>query len=176
MRLTALVAALCLSALSLPAQAALPVGAKAPNFSTEGALAGKQFRLRLSEQLRKGPVVLYFFPKAFTQGCTLETREFAERIGEFRKAGATVVGMSGDNLKELSDFSVKECSGKFPVAMAKPGIIKGFDVEMKPGITNRTSYVIAPNGRIIYAHSEMDYRHHVSNTLAAVQKWKAGKR
>jgi peroxiredoxin len=176
MRLTALVAALSLLAIPGSAQAALPVGAKAPNFATEGALGGKQFRLRLNEQLRKGPVVLYFFPKAFTQGCTLETREFAERIGEFRKAGATVVGMSGDNLKDLSDFSVKECSGKFPVAMAKPGIIKGYDVEMKPGMTNRTSYVIAPNGRIIYAHSEMDYRQHVSNTLAAVQRWRAARR
>ena len=173
MRLTALVAALALIASTGPARAALPVGAKAPNFVTEGALGGKQFRLRLAQQLKKGPVVLYFFPKAFTQGCTLETREFAERIGEFRKAGATVVGLSGDNLKDLSDFSVKECAGKFPVAMAKPGIIKGYDVEMKPGITNRTSYVIAPNGRIIYTHSEMDYRHHVSNTLAAVQRWRA---
>lgn len=176
MRLTAIAAALSLFALAGAAQAALPVGAKAPDFTTQGALAGKQFQVKLSNQLKKGPVVLYFFPKAFTQGCTLETREFAERIGEFRKAGATVIGMSGDNLKELSDFSVKECSGKFPVAMARPGVIKGYDVELKPGVTNRTSYVIAPNGRVIYAHSEMDYRHHVTNTLAAVQRWRAARR
>jgi thioredoxin-dependent peroxiredoxin len=174
MRLTPLLAAIAL--VGAPANAALRVGAKAPDFQTRGAIGAKQFNLKLSRQLRKGPVVLYFFPAAFTQGCTLETREFAEKIDDFRKAGATVVGMSGDPIDKLSRFSVEECRSKFPVATATPGIINGYDVKLKDGVTNRTSYVIAPNGRVIYAHSEMDYRQHVSNTLAAVRSWKASRR
>ena len=86
---------------ALPAGAALPQGAQAPDFFTTGALAGKPFKLHLKEQLRKGPVVLYFFPKAFTKGCTLEAHAFSEANKEFRKAGARVIGMSADDLPRL---------------------------------------------------------------------------
>lgn len=177
MRFPSILAALAVLSMSVAADAALPVGAKAPDFLTKGAIGGKQFNLRLSRQLKQGPVVLYFFPAAFTTGCTLEAREFAENIAEFRKAGARVIGMSADPIDKLAKFSVEECRNKFPVATATPAVIKGYDVELSgKGITDRTSYVIAPDGRIIYAHSDMDYRHHVSNTLAAVRKWKANRR
>jgi peroxiredoxin len=176
MRLAALVAAVALVVVPGAAGAVLKVGANAPDFQTRGAVGGKQFNLKLSQQLRKGPVVLYFFPAAFTQGCTLETREFAEKIDEFRKAGATVVGMSGDPIEKLSRFSVEECRSKFPVATASAAIIDGYDVKLKDGLTNRTSYVIARNGKVVYAHSDMDYRHHVSNTLTAVRGLKAARR
>jgi thioredoxin-dependent peroxiredoxin len=159
---------------ALPAQAALPVGAKAPNFTTTGAVAGKPFKLNLAQQLRKGPVVLYFFPKAFTQGCTLEARAFSEAIGEFRSAGASVVGMSADDLATLRRFSVEECRNAFPVATASPAVIKAYDVALKqkPGLTTRTSYVIDRRGRIVMVHDDLDWSEHVQKSLAAVKALK----
>ena len=158
-------------AVALPAGAALPEGRKAPDFFTTGALAGKPFRLHLKEQLRKGPVVLYFFPKAFTKGCTLEARAFSEANREFRKAGARVIGLSADDLPTLQKFSVEECRNAFPVATATPDIIGKYDVALKqkPGLTDRTSYVIARDGRIVMVHSDLDWSQHVAKTLAAVK-------
>lgn len=162
---------LALASLSLPAWAALPVGARAPDFVTTGAIAGKPFRLQLSEQLKNGPVVLYFFPKAFTKGCTLEARAFSEASGEFSKAGARVIGLSRDDLPTLQRFSVEECRNAFPVAIASEATAKAYDVvlEQKPELTDRTSYVIAPDGRIVFVHSELDWSEHVQKTLAAVK-------
>ena len=159
---------------AVPAVAALPVGAKAPDFVTTGALAGKPFRLHLKEQLSHGPVVLYFYPKAFTPGCTLETRAFSEANDEFRKAGARVIGMSTDNLETLKRFSVEHCRNAFPVATASSETVKAYDVALAkiPSITSRTSYVIAPDGRIAFVHSEMDWKNHVAKTLAAVKALK----
>lgn len=156
------------------ATSALPVGAKAPDFTTRGALAGRLFTLTLSHQLRKGPVVLYFFPAAFTPGCTAEAHEFAEASARFRAAGATVIGLSADPVDKLAKFSVEECRSKFAVASAGPDIIKAYDVALplRLGMSNRTSYVIAPTGRIVYAHSAMSYQDHVKNTLAAVESMK----
>ena len=115
--------------------------------------------------------MLYFFPKAFTQGCTLEAKAFADAMPEFRKAGARVVGMSADNLDTLKKFSTEACRSKFPVATASPATIKAYDVvlKQKPELTDRTSYVIAPNGKIVMVHSELDWKDHVAKTLAAVQ-------
>lgn len=176
MKTRILAAAAVLAAMIAPvsAQAALAVGAKAPDFTTRGALAGKVFQLKLSSTLKKGPVVLYFFPAAFTPGCTAEAREFAEAMDDFKKAGATVIGMSADPVDKLAKFSVEECRNKFAVASAGPGIIKGYDVALPllAGRTDRTSYVIAPNGRIAYVHSELSYKDHVKNTLAAVRSMK----
>ncbi|MGA1807651.1 peroxiredoxin [Sphingobium sp. WW5] len=168
---------LALAAAALGTQgsmAALAVGAKAPEFTTRGALAGKTFTVTLSHQLRRGPVVLYFFPKAFTPGCSAEAREFAENIDKFKAAGATVIGMSADPVDDLVAFSTKECAGKFAVASAGPNIVSGYDValKMRPGMTDRTSYVIAPSGRIAFVHSEMSYAGHVKSTLAAVEAMK----
>ena len=173
MRVAALALAL-LVGVSTPAHAALPVGATAPNFSTNGALAGKPFRLNLAAQLKKGPVVLYFFPKAFTKGCTLEARAFSEANADFKKAGAQVIGLSADDLPTLRKFSVEECRNAFPVAIANKKIIRDYQVSMPvvgkvATMSNRTTYVIDRRGRIVMAHSDMDWSEHVKKALAAVQ-------
>jgi len=179
MRMIALLSALTLALAPTAAIPALPTGTQAPDFTTSGALAGQPFRLRLREQLRNGPVVLYFFPRAFTQGCTLEARAFSEAALDFRRAGARVIGLSADNYETLRRFSVEECRNAFPVATASADTIRAYDVrfsDQRPEMTNRTSYVIAPNGRIIYAHSDLDWRNHVTNTLQAVREWRARQR
>jgi peroxiredoxin len=164
-----------LASLAAPAAAALPVGAKAPEIVTTGAVGGKAFHLDLQQELRKGPVVLYFFPKAFTHGCTLEAHAFSEAAAQFRKAGAEVIGMSADGLPVLKEFSVKECRNAFPVATATPDTIRAYDVafDKAPGLTNRTSYVIDRNGRIVMVHSDLDWSQHVAKTLAAVRALKS---
>lgn len=155
---------------AVPALAALPVGHSAPDFRTVGALNGKSFRLHLAEQLKHGPVVLYFYPKAFTKGCTLEARAFSEANSQFVASGARVIGLSADDLPTLKRFSVEHCRGKFPVATASPAIIKAYDVKLPlVGMTNRTSYVIARDGRIVMVHSDLDWKDHVARTLAAVR-------
>jgi peroxiredoxin len=166
----------------LAARAELAVGARAPDFTAQSAMAGKVGSFSLRAALARGPVVLYFFPRAFTQGCTLETRAFAEAMEQFHAAQATVVGMSADDLPTLQRFSTEECRSKFAVAAATPAIVRAYDVAMKPealpaqvrarmpaGVTGRTSYVIARDGRIAFVHSDLDYRDHVRLTLAAVQ-------
>ena len=161
-------------ALALPAHAALPIGSKAPDFTTTGAIGGKPFKLSLKDQLRNGPLVLYFYPKAFTEGCTLEAKAFADAMPQFKKAGARVVGMSADDLPTLKRFSVEACRDAFPVATASPATIKAYDVALKqkPGLTDRTSYVIDRKGRIAFVHSDLSYKDHVAKTLAAVKALK----
>lgn len=159
---------------SAPAVAELPEGARAPVFATRGALDGKVIGLNLRLLLQNGPVVLYFYPKAFTQGCTLETRAFADAQADFAAAGASVIGMSADDLPTLQRFSTEECRGKFAVGVATPEIIRSYDVAlsrqgMPSGLTTRTSYVIAPDGRIAFVHSDLDYRDHVRLALQAVR-------
>ena len=160
--------------IATPAYAALPTGTPAPNLVTTGAVGGKPFKLNLKQQLRKGPVVLYFFPKAFTEGCTLEARAFSEAMPEFRKAGAQVIGMSTDDLPTLQKFSVEACRSAFPVATATPATVKAYDVEFKkrPGLTDRTTYVIDRRGRITFVHSDLNYSEHVQKSLAAVKALK----
>ena len=159
--------------LAVPASAALTVGTKAPDFMTTGAIAGKPFKLHLAEQLKKGPVVLFFFPKAFTAGCTAEANAFSTAAPAFKKAGAQVIGMSADDLPTLQKFSVTECRNAFPVASASPATIKAYDVKLPMiNMTNRTSYVIARDGRITMVHSEMGWKDHVAKSLAAVQALK----
>ena len=162
---------LAVAIMTQPLTAALPVGAKAPDIRTMGALGGKPFRLHLAEQLRNGPVVLYFYPKAFTQGCTLEAKAFADAMPEFRKAGARVIGMSADDLDTLKRFSTEACRNQFPVAIASAETIKAYDVvlKQKPELTDRTSYVIDRRGNIVMVHSDLDWKDHVAKTLAAVK-------
>ena len=157
-----------------PATAALKVGAKAPDFTTTGAVGGKEFKLHLAQELKKGPIVLYFFPKAFTSGCTAEAHAFSESIRDFKKAGAQVIGMSADNLATLKDFSTKECRSAFPVASATPATQKAYDVAWAahPGITTRTSYVIDKKGKIVMVHDDLDFSQHVTKTLTAVKALK----
>ena len=164
-----------------PALAELKSGATAPDFTANGALAGKPFSFSLKQALQKGPVVLYFYPKAFTKGCTLEAHAFAEATDDFAKAGASVVGMSNDDVPTLQKFSKEACRDKFAVASATPQIVAAYDVAlsrpgMPAGLTKRTSYVIGKNGRVAFVHSNLDWRDHVKLTLEAVRKMKAGKK
>lgn len=176
MRKLALATALA-ALLAAPAAAELPVGTEAPLFATEAALGGEVFVFNLRAALAKGPVVLYFYPKAFTKGCTLEARQFAEASDEFAAAGATVIGMSADDIETLKRFSVEECRNKFAVGAATPRIIEAYDAALvrdgrDTGVTERTSYVIDQRGRIVFVHSDLDYRDHVRLALAAVKKLK----
>ncbi|MFN3988872.1 MAG: peroxiredoxin [Erythrobacter sp.] len=154
-----------------PAAAELAEGSKAPPFSTQAALAGKEFGFSLAAALAKGPVVLYFYPKAFTSGCTLEANAFAEAMPQFRKLGASVIGMSNDDIDTLKRFSREECRDAFPVGIASPKVIAAYDVAMgNSGLASRTSYVIGRDGKVVMVYSSGDYRGHVVKTLEAVKK------
>ena len=160
-----------------PAAAALPVGAAAPDFSLSGALAGKPVTFSLQQALRKGPVVLYFFPAAFTAGCTVEAHLFAEATDSFRKLGATVVGVTAGNVERVAEFSTAECRDKFAVA-ADPGARVAARYQATNGradapLSSRTSYVIAPGGKVLLSYTDPNPQQHVHRTLAAVKTWKA---
>ena len=160
------------------AMAALTVGAPAPDFSAPAALGGKPFSFSLAESLKKGPVVLYFYPKAFTSGCTAEAHDFAEATPKFNALGATVVGMSNDDIATLQKFSVEACRDKFAVAADAGGrITKQYDATMLPGLAmaDRISYVISPQGKVLYVYASGNPDEHVKRTLAAVEQWKSGK-
>lgn len=159
-----------------PAFAALKVGAAAPDFSAQASQAGKQFPFKLSDALKKGPVVLYFFPAAFTSGCTIEAHEFADASADYAKLGATLIGVTAGNIDRLTEFSVSECRSKFAVA-ADPGakIAKRYNstIAIWPGHSDRTSYVIAPGGKVIFTYSDLKPDEHVARTMAAVKAWRA---
>jgi peroxiredoxin len=145
----------------------------------DAVVGGARFSFALSDALKKGPVVLYFFPKAFTTGCTAEAHEFAAAASEFAAAGATLIGMSGDDIETLQRFSVQECSSSFPVA-ADPGlhISRSYDAVMLRipgivGISDRVSYVIGTDGRITYEYESGNPEKHVQNTLAQAQRLSA---
>ena len=167
-------ASLALAA-TLPAVAALDVGAKAPMFSAQATLGGNVFNFDLASALKQGPVVLYFYPAAFTKGCTIEAHEFAAAINDYKKLGATVIGVSHDNIDTLNKFSVSDCRKKFPVAAdTELKVAKSYDAVLAdhPQFANRTSYVIAPDGTIIYTYTDLNPEKHVENTLAALRAWK----
>jgi thioredoxin-dependent peroxiredoxin len=171
-----LIATLAMLSCAAVATAALKPGDKAPDFSTQASLAGKSFDFSLASALKKGPVVLYFYPAAFTPGCTVEAHEFAEATADFQALGATVIGVSHDDIDKLNKFSVTECRNKFAVA-ADPDqhIMKSYDAILakNPLYADRTSYVIAPDGKIIYSYTDLKPDLHVANTMAAVRQWKA---
>ncbi len=177
-RFTCAVFAAASLALSSPVLAALPVGATAPDFSTQGALAGKPFQFSLAQALKKGPVVLYFFPAVFTQGCTIETKAFADAHDQFAKAGAQVIGVSAGAVDKIREFSVEACRNKFAVAVASPKMIADYDVvlPLRANLSSRTSFVIGKNGRIAYVLSEMKPDGHITGTLAVVQAMRAGRK
>ncbi|WP_425230987.1 peroxiredoxin [Sphingomonas sp.] len=162
------------SLVAAPALAALPIGARAPDFTTQGAAAGVERTIHLSEELRRGPVVLYFFPAAFTGGCNAEAHAFAEAVDDFRAAGATVIGMSADDVPTLQRFSQEKCAGRFTVASADPATIRAYDVALGRqvqgrSVSGRTSYVIGRDGRIAFVHDDLNPAEHVATTLAAVR-------
>ena len=161
-----------------PSYAALDVGEAAPNFTVQAALGGKTFRYTLAESLAKGPVVLYFFPAAFSVGCSLEAHEFAEAIGKFEALGATVIGVSSDDIETLGKFSVQACQGKFPVASDNTqAIMKSYDAVMalRPDYANRISYVISPNGKVVYNYQSLNPSRHVEKTLSALKEFSQNK-
>jgi peroxiredoxin len=159
-----------------PAHAALAVGAKAPDFAVKAALAGKAFDFSLADALKKGPVVLYFFPAAFTPGCTIEAHEFAEATDKFAALGTTVIGVTSGNPDRVTEFSSVECRNKFAVA-ADPDqkVIKEYDAVLakKPEYSDRTSYVIAPDHTILMTYTDLNPDKHVDMAMDAVKKWKA---
>ena len=167
-------AALALAGLCVAAQAALPVGATAPDFSAQAALGGKEFSFHLKQALAKGPLVLYFYPKSFTSGCTAEAHAFAEASPRFAALGATVMGVSHDDIATQKEFSQKECRDKFAVAAdADAKILRQYDVALSvmPNTAARVSFVISPQGKVLYVYDSMNPDLHVANTLKALQDW-----
>lgn len=177
---------------AIPALAALAKGAKAPDFSAKASLAGKEFSFSLSEALKKGPVVVYFYPSAFTGGCNIEAHTFAENKEKFDAAGATIIGVSRDSITRLNAFSAdpQYCAGKIAVASDADGAIAtSYELKSgagKPGMkdsrgedighdfTERTTFVISKDGTIAATLSSADDKispaEHVEKSLAAVQQ------
>ncbi|MHB8530408.1 MAG: peroxiredoxin, partial [Caulobacteraceae bacterium] len=160
-----------------PALAALKVGTTAPEFSAPAFQGGKPMNFDLDAALKRGPVVVYFFPAAHTSGCNLEAHLFAQAIDDFHRQGASVIGVTAGNIDQLAAFSseTEHCSGKFPVAADPKAVIaRRYDavLTVPPGMSNRTSYVIAPSGRILLAYSNLNPNQHVAQTLAAVKAWR----
>ena len=173
-----LLLASAITAMTFPvcASAELSIGTKAPDFTLQATQGGNVFTFGLAQALKEGPVVLYFYPAAFTPGCTIEAHDFADAIGQYKALGATVIGVSHDPLDKLQKFSVSECRSKFAVAADTNGtVMKAYDaiLAQHPQYANRTSYVIAPDGTIIYAYTSLDPSLHVQNTLTALRTWKA---
>lgn len=170
-----LLAGLTSLALALPAAAALQVGDKAPDFTAKASIGGKEFTFKLSKALKKGPVVLYFYPAAFTPGCTIEAHNFADATDEFKKMSATVIGVSHDDIATLDKFSTSECRSKFAVAAdGDQKITKAYDAVLakKPEYADRTSYVIGKDGKILLAYTDLKPDEHVTRTLQAVKDWR----
>jgi peroxiredoxin len=171
-------AAAAAALISAPAYAALPVGAAAPTFTADGYQAGKPLKFDLAQALKKGPVVLYFFPAAHTSGCNIEAHMFADNIEKFKAEGATVIGVTAGNLDQLAAFSTEteHCSGKFPVA-ADPtlAIAKSYQstLALRPGWSDRTSYVITPDDKVLFSYSDLKPDQHITLTLDALTKWRA---
>ncbi|WP_444814886.1 peroxiredoxin [Variovorax davisae] len=160
------------TALALPAVAALDIGDPAPKFTANAALGGKTFRYSLADALAKGPVVLYFFPAADSADCSIEAHAFAEAIDQFTALGATVIGVSADDIDTLAKFSVKSCQSRFPVASDEAKtVIEGFDALMqtRPDFANRLSYVIAPSGKVAYYYQNLNPDKHVERMLNALR-------
>ena len=181
------IAAVAAFAISAPAWAALAPGAKAPEIMATAYLNGAPSHWMLSDALKKGPVVLYFFPGAFTPGCNVEAEQFAANMDKFKAAGATVIGVTGyygkadrksadqGGLEQaVKDFSQEKCNGKFPVAAVTPEVVKAYDVILRDAISNRTSFVVAPNGTITMAYTEMAPEGHITKSLEALGALKAG--
>jgi thioredoxin-dependent peroxiredoxin len=178
------------SALAQPAFAALKEGDKAPEFSAPASLAGKEFTFALKNALKKGPVVVYFYPAAFTGGCNAQAHAFSENSDKFAAAGASIVGVSLDKIATLNQFSAdpQYCAGKIPVASDADGkIAKSYDLQVgdaKPGAKNtrgdeighgfaeRTTFIVTPNGTIAATIGKMSPTDNVAKALQAVQQLK----
>ncbi len=183
-----LLPALLASLIALPAFAALKEGDIAPDFKAQASLAGKAFQFSLQDALKKGPVVVYFFPSAFTEGCNIQAHEFAVHHDEFSAARTTVIGVSLDNIARLNDFSADPdyCGGKVPVASDADGqIAKAYDltvrvmkgnikdtrgVEIDHGFAERTSFVVDSSGKIVATIGGLAPAKNVEKALAVVRR------
>lgn len=184
-------------AMAPAAFAAVAQGTTAPDFTAQASHAGKDFTISLADALKTGPVVVYFFPSAYTGGCDIEAHAFATEADKFKAAGATIIGVSADSIQRLDKFSADPnyCAGKFPVASDPDGKIGAlFDVKMSAavpgakdvqgeaiehGFLSRTTFVIGRDGKIAAVYSsEADHLHpqdHVSKSLATVQQLQGAK-
>jgi peroxiredoxin Q/BCP len=174
-RLAAAAAFAGVALLGAQAHAALKVGETAPEFTAQASQGGQTFAFSLAAALKKGPVVLYFFPAAFTKGCTIEAHEFADAAEDYKKMGATLIGVTSGNIDRLNEFSTSECRSKFPVAAdpsAKIADEYHSTLAIYPGHSDRTSYVIAPDDKVIFVYSDLNPEQHVTKTLDAVKAWR----
>ena len=183
-----IIAVLLATAVTLPAFAALKQGDAAPEFAAQASLAGKTFAFSLADARRHGPVVVYFYPAAFTEGCNVQAHEFAVKMEKFQAAGATVIGVSLDNINRLNAFSADPlyCAGKVPVASDADGKIAdsyhlkidpeehGFKdtrgVEVGHGFAERTTFVVSSDGIIAATIGGLAPATNVDRALAAVQR------
>jgi len=181
------------SVIALPAMAALKEGDKAPDFKTQASLAGKSFTFSLKDALKKGPVVVYFYPSAYTGGCNIQAHTFAVNSDKFAAAGATIIGVSLDSIKRLNDFSAdpQYCAGKFPtasdadgaisksydlkVAEGKPGIKDTRGVEIDHGFAERTTFIVTSDGKIAATIGGISPADNVTKALEEVQHLAAEK-
>ena len=189
-----LLLAACLScAVALPAYAALAPGVAAPAFTAPASLAGKEFKFTLADALKKGPVVVYFYPGAFTGGCNIQAHTFAENMDKFHAAGATVIGVSLDKIATLNQFSAdpEYCAGKLPVASDADGkIAHSYDLKVmdgRPGMKNtrgdeidhgfaeRTTFIVTPDGKVAATVGGEKPADNVEKSLAIVQGLAGGK-
>jgi peroxiredoxin len=191
-----LLAGLLSSAVCAQALAAVPVGTAAPAFKTQASLAGKTFTYDLTKALKKGPVVVYFYPGAFTGGCNIQAHTFAEDMDKFKSAGATVIGVSLDKIETLNAFSSdpQYCAGKLPVASDADGsIAKSYDLQVRGGppgmkdtrgveldhkFAERTTFIVGKDGKIaaeVATVNGMTPAGNVEKSLQIVQDMAAGK-
>lgn len=172
---------------ALPAAAALKKGATAPDFKTQASLDGKEFTFSLKDALKKGPVVVYFYPAAYTGGCNVQAHTFAMNHDKFTAAGASIVGVSLDDIKRLNDFSAdpEYCAGKIPVASdAQGSIARSYDLaveaqtgykdtrglEIGHGFAERTTFIVTPDGKIAATVGGVSPTENVAKSLDAVQR------
>ncbi|VTU23816.1 Putative peroxiredoxin bcp [Variovorax sp. SRS16] len=175
---TAIVQMMLVLGFAGPARAALDVGRAAPMFSTQAALGGKPFKYALADALAKGPVVVYFFPAAFSKGCSIEAHAFAEAMDRFAAAGATVIGVSTDDIQTLAKFSSEVCQGRFPVASDESkSISQSFDamMETRPDYATRVSYALSRDGKVAAVYQSLDPDQHVEKMLEAVKSLSPGR-
>jgi peroxiredoxin Q/BCP len=193
MHMKKLIVAGLLSGLPLVAFAALKASDTAPNFTAQASLAGKAFQYSLADALKKGTVVVYFYPSAFTGGCNIQAHTFAQNIDKFNAAGASIIGVSLDDIKRLNDFSAdpQYCAGKIPVASDQSGAIaKSYDlkvsgpmagvkdsrgIEIEHGFTERTTFIVTPDGKIAATVGGMSPAENVDHALQVVQQLSASK-
>jgi len=186
-RPSSMIAGLASAAIALPVAAALQQGDAAPVFTAQASLAGKEFKYSLADELKKGPVVVYFYPSAYTQGCNIQAHTFAENMEAFTAAKATVIGVSLDSIARLNDFSADPayCAGKLAVASDTDGsIAKSYQlavregragmkdtrgVDIDHGFTERTTFIVTPDGKVAATIGGVSPEENVAQALKAVK-------